>query len=177
MSDETEQLIELGTFGRAHGLRGEVRFWAHNPSSVLLKKGCKALVGRSKVDLVERVVNRIRQDRKGFFVGFADCDDRTSAEALTGCKWFHPRSAFGALADDELYVVDLIGLSVRSADAEDLGTITDVVEVGPSLLLLVKTGTNEFMVPYVDEFVERVSLDEGVIEIKVLEGLLETGRG
>ena len=177
MSGKTEQLIELGTFGRAQGLRGEIRFWAHNPDSPLLKKGRVALVGRSQDELTEMVVNRVRRDRKGLFIGFESCQDRTSAEGLTGNKWFQSRASFESLRDDELYIADLIGLSVVSTDDQDIGTVLDVMEVGPNLLLLVKMEHREIMVPYVDEFVERVSLEEGVIRIKVLEGLLETGRG
>ena len=177
MSAKTEQLIELGTFGRAQGLRGEIRFWAHNPDSPLLKKGRVALVGRTRDGLTEMTVNRVRRDRKGLFVGFESCQDRTTAERLTGSKWFESRASFAALDDDELYIADLIGLSVVSSDGQDIGKLIDVMEVGPNLLLLVKMKHREIMVPYVDDFVERVSLEEGVVEIKVLEGLLETGRG
>ena len=177
MSGKTEQLIELGTFGRAQGLRGEIRFWAHNPASPLLQKGRVALVGASKENVTEMIVNRVRRDRKGLFVGFENCQDRTTAEGLTGFKWFQSRASFEMLADDELYIADLIGLSVVSADSQSIGTLVDVIEVGPTFLLLVKMEHREIMVPYVDEFVEHVSLDEGVIKIKVLEGLLETGRG
>ena len=177
MSVETEQLIELGTFGRAQGLRGEIRFWAHNPASPLLKKGELALVGRSKTQLAELVVDRVRRDRKGLFVGFKGCVDRTTAEGLTGCKWFQTRTNFTALGEDELYVADLIGLKVISSEGEDIGKITDVVEVGPNLLLVVKMGHREIMVPYVDDFIVEVSLDNEFVRIKVVEGLLETGRG
>ena len=177
MSAKTEQLIELGTFGRAQGLRGEIRFWAHNTDSPLLKKGSVALVGRSRDNLTEMTVNRVRRDRKGLFIGFESCHDRTAAEGLTGCKWFQFRAAFKALENDELYIADLIGLTVLKDCGDNLGTVTDVMEVGPNLLLVVKVGHREVMVPYVDDFIERVSLDEGIDTIKVQEGLLETGRG
>lgn len=177
MSAETEQLIELGTFGRAQGLRGEIRFWAHNPASPLLEKGMLALVGRSKTQLAEMVVDRVRRDRKGLFIGFRGCVDRTAAEKLTGCKWFQTRANFKALGDDELYVADLIGLKAVSIEGDDVGEVTDVVEVGPNLLLMIKMGHREIMVPYVDDFIVEVSLDGDFVKIKVVEGLLETGRG
>lgn len=177
MSAETEQLIELGTFGRAQGLRGEIRFWAHNPASPLLKKGVLALVGRSKTQLAEMVVDRVRRDRKGLFIGFEGCVDRTTAEGLTGHKWFQTRTNFMELGDDELYVADLIGLKAVCSEGEYIGEVTDVVEVGPHLLLVIKTVHREIMVPYVDDFIVEVSLDEDFVKVKVVEGLLETGRG
>ena len=176
MSAETEQLIELGTFGRAQGLRGEIRFWAHNPASPLLKRGALALVGRSKTQLAEMVVDRVRRDKKGLFVGFETCSDRTAAEALTGLRWFCEREAFAPLSPDEVYIADLVGLGVETDTGDRLGEVTDVVEVGPNLILIVLVGHREIMVPYVDSFIEGVSLENGLIKIKVLEGLLETGR-
>ncbi|MGB0647500.1 MAG: hypothetical protein ACPGQS_10020, partial [Bradymonadia bacterium] len=84
MSGKTDTSVEFGKFGRAQGLRGEVRFWAHNPESPLLAKGQRALVGRSPLTVEVMTINRIRRDAKGILLGFVGCDDRNSAEALTG---------------------------------------------------------------------------------------------
>ena len=175
MSNETSTLVELGTFGRAQGLRGEVRFWAHNPDSPLLRKGQTAMIGRTALDLREMVVSCVRRDKKGLFVGFESCSDRTTAEGLTGLHWFCEREDFEPLASDEVYIADLIGLNVETDTGDCIGQVSDVAEIGPTLILVVSTGHREIMVPYVDEFIEAVSLEEGTIRIKVLEGLLETG--
>ena len=79
MSGKTDIPVEFGKFGRAQGLRGEVRFWAHNPQSPLLAKGQKALVGRSPHATDAMVINRVRRDAKGILLGFVGCDDRNSS--------------------------------------------------------------------------------------------------
>ncbi len=80
------------------------------------------------------------------------------------------------MARDELYVADLIGLTALQDDGSSLGLVNDVVEVGPNLILMIKVGHREIMVPYVDDFVGDVDLQRGELKIKVVEGLLDTGR-
>jgi 16S rRNA processing protein RimM len=176
MSNETEVLVELGRFGRAKGLRGDVRFWAYNPASPLLKKGQQALIGLTKATAVLMTIDRIRRDGKGVLLGLRECTDRTAAEALTGQHWFCRRSDFKPLAQDEVYVADLIGLTALQPDGSILGVVKDVVEVGPNLILMIKVGHREIMVPYVDDFVGDVDLQRGELMIRVVEGLLDTGR-
>lgn len=176
MSGKTDIPVEFGKFGRAQGLRGEVRFWAHNPRSPLLAKGQKALVGRSPHATDAMVINRVRRDAKGILLGFVGCDDRNSAEALTGQHWYCSRTEFTPLSDDEIYIADLIGMTALGGDKDTLGTVKDVVEVGPNLILVIKVGHREVMVPYVDEFVSDVNLENKQLTIRVIEGLLETGR-
>ena len=176
MSNETDFLVELGKFGRAKGLRGDVRFWAHNPASPLLKKGQSALVGPSRTKAVPMTIERMSRDGKGVLVGLEGCTDRTAAEALTGQFWFCSRSDFKPLGRNELYVSDLIGLTALQLDGSTLGPVTDVVEVGPNLILMIKVGHREIMVPYVDDFVEGVDLQLGELRIRVVDGLLDTGR-
>jgi 16S rRNA processing protein RimM len=176
MSNETESLRELGKFGRAQGLRGEVRFWAHNPNSPLLKKGQQARIGLAKSSTVLVTINRLRRDGKGLVIGLEGCTDRTAAEALTGQYWYFSRSEFKPLGHNEVYVADLIGLNAIQTDGTSLGPVTDVVEVGPNLILMIKVGHREIMVPYVDDFVGDVDLEQGELRIRVVDGLLDTGR-
>ncbi|MGB0648228.1 MAG: ribosome maturation factor RimM, partial [Bradymonadia bacterium] len=95
---------------------------------------------------------------------------------LTGQRWFCSRAEFKPLSDDEIYVADLIGMTVLGIDDDALGTVNDVIEVGPNLILVIRVGHREVMVPYVDEFVSGVSLESKQLTVRVIEGLLETGR-
>lgn len=176
MSGKTDAPVEFGKLGRAQGLRGEVRFWAHNPESPLLAKGQTAFIGRSPLATQAMTVDRIRRDAKGILLGFAGCNDRNAAEALTGQRWFCSRTEFKPLGDDEIYVADLIGMTAMRSDDNVLGTVKDVIEVGPNLILVINLGHREVMVPYVDEFVREVSLEDKQLMIRVIDGLLDTGR-
>lgn len=74
--------------------------------------------------------------------------------------------------DEEVYIDDLIGCTIYDYEKE-VGIVTDVMEVPQGLILCVELfSKKEVLIPYVDEFVKIISLDEKKIYIESIEGLL-----
>ena len=168
-----KRTAELGKFGRAQGLKGEIRFYAHNPDSPLLKRGQLAKVGQDPRRSQEMRIERLRRDKKGFVVKLEGCDNRSDAQDLTGFRWFLDREDFAPIdATTEVYIADLIGLLALTEDERELGTVTDVLDIGPHEILVISKAGKELMVPYVDTFVTNVDLDAGRLCILVQPGLL-----
>lgn len=102
--------------------------------------------------------------------------DRNAAEALKGATVQVSRSRFPALADDEFYWVDLIGLAVENLQGESLGQVADLMDNGAHPILRVApvpaadgTPRQEVLIPFVDQFVKTV--DQGGRKITVDWGL------
>ena len=75
----------------------------------------------------------------------------------------------------ELKPFQATGLSVRLADGTAVGRVTGILP-GPTQDCLVVEGEGgRFLLPIVDEFVRRIDLEEGVVEIDPPEGLMEIG--
>jgi len=87
--------------------------------------------------------------------------------------WFESRDVFPELADDEVYYTDLIGLVVRTVEGEIVGRVKDVLDIGPSDILVIDRDGQEVMVPNVDEFVRSMDLDAGEITITPPAGLID----
>ncbi len=166
-------LVAFGKFGRPHGVRGDLRFWPHNPASPLLRANRDVTVGHNADDTRALHLERLRFDGKGVVVKVGGVDDRDAATSLNGLVWYESREDFGPLADDEVYVVDLIGAEVRTTEGDLVGRVADVVQVGPADLLVVRNGRREHLIPNVDDFVERIDAAAGEIVIRPIEGLLE----
>ena len=65
------------------------------------------------------------------------------------------------------------GLAVRLSDGTAVGRVTGILP-GPTQDCLVVEGEDgRFLLPIVDEFIRRVDLEEGVVEIDPPEGLME----
>ena len=102
---------------------------------------------------------------------------RDAAEALRGTAVHVSRAHFPALADDEFYWVDLIGLSVENLEGEVLGEVADMMDNGAHPILRVSRAVvapgapvssvssvtaappAEILIPFVDRFVRTV--DQG----------------
>ncbi len=88
--------------------------------------------------------------------------DRTSAEALRGCRIFVPRSSFPTPAPDEYYWVDLLGLDVVNREGVPLGRVHDLLSTGPQTVLVLQHELDgkpaERMIPFVSAYIDQVDL-------------------
>ena len=166
-------LVPIGRFGRPHGVRGDIRFWAYNPESDLLKAPKRIEVGPRRDRLTSYRVETIRFDAKGCVVRLAEFSDRDLVGRLTNQLWFEPRDSFASLGDDEIYFADLIGMVVRTEAGVEVGHVKDVLDEGPSDILVIDRAGREVMLPNVDVFVRKMDLEAGEIIVTPPAGLID----
>jgi 16S rRNA processing protein RimM len=166
-------LVPIGRFGRAHGVRGEIRFWPFNLESELLRGKKSIRIGHRKTRVESYRVAKLRFDAKGCVLKLDEFGDRESVGCLTSQFWFEPRDVFPELAENEVYFTDLIGLVVVTAQGLEIGHVKDVLDLGPNEILVIDRGGTEAMLPNVDEFVQCMDLDKGEIIVTPPEGLID----
>ena len=77
------------------------------------------------------------------------------------------------LNKDEYFFSDLRNCIVVDKDNNLLGKVIDVEEFPAQITLRVKKKNGQhFFVPFVDEFIKEVNIDDKIIQIKVIEGML-----
>jgi len=114
----------------------------------------------------------------GIVLHFAGVDSISDAETLAGWIVAIPRNEREALAEDEVYIGDLIGctlVDIAMADAPVVvGTIENVErDVGPVPLLIVRGAAGEVLVPYVKNYLRNVDLAAKRVEMALPEGLTD----
>ncbi len=106
-----------------------------------------------------------RAHGKGVVARLAECGDRDQAQLLMGCEIGIRREQLPALAPDEFYWNDLIGLRVINTGGEDLGTVEQMLETGANDVLVVR-GERERLIPFVmKQVVVEVDLEQGLIRV------------
>jgi len=95
--------------------------------------------------------------------------DRAAAEALKGARIFVSRANFPKAGDGEYYWIDLIGLDVLNREGQWLGRVDSLIDNGPQTVLrLVDDRASEAverLVPFVDAYVDDVSLEQRRITV------------
>ena len=101
-------------------------------------------------------------------------NDRDSAELLRSAENFMDSDDLEPLPEGEHYIRDLIGLTIVDAETgETLGKLKDVLTDRPQDLYVVAgSNGNEFMIPSVPEFIRDISEEEGVIRVKLIDGMI-----
>ena len=157
-----DRRLRAGTVGRAHGLDGSFHVGgvvAH--VFALIEVGSViGIAGR------EREVTRVAGHAARPILGVRECEDRRSAEALTGSDIFLSRELAPALEPDEWWAEDLEGCEVRDG-AQLIGTVGALLEL-PSCEVLEVTRPGDapdLLVPLIQDAVRSVDLDAGVIDV------------
>ena len=75
--------------------------------------------------------------------------------------------------EGEFYRFQLIGLRVVSTEGAEIGEITDVLTTAANEVFVVRGPRGEVLVPAIDDIVQSVDIEAGVVTIEVVPGLLD----
>lgn len=155
----SEDLVPIGAVIKPHGLQGELRVHPFNEKSPIWKGLKKAWLDGEDVP---RKVLRSRRAAKHAIVAFEGVKDRTQAEALRGREVRVPRAELPALAEDEYYLTDLIGMKVRRGE-EVLGEIEGIFEYPSCVCLKVRCADGVRELPILEPWFERIDHEAGEV--------------
>lgn len=164
MTQPSSNLVLMGVFGAAVGLKGEIRLKSYTADPVdiagygpLLTRDGRAFEIISVREANEVVVVRV----KGI-------SDRTAAEKLTNIELFVPREVLGeAEDDDEFFHADLVGLNAETAAGERLGTVAALYDFGAGDMVEIKPPRGKPLVyPFTKAVVPVVDIAGGRIVIE-----------
>ena len=173
-----DALAIVGLIRNAQGIRGEVVIepLTDAPDAVFAP-GRRVFAGaagdKSGGDEQPLTVARARPFKGGMMVKFEEIADRTEAEMLRGRYVFSPFDELAPPAEDEVYLHDLIGMSVRLDTGEVMGSVGAYYELPQGLTLEVKTPKGNVLVPYRPEVVERVDTEERQVVVKAEVGIFD----
>lgn len=164
-----KEKIKVGKITNTHGLRGDVKVYPYtdkenfeNYTSVMID----GLEGTQKVAQVRYNKNMVILKLKGF----NHIDD---VEVLRNKEVFIYKEDLAPLAEDEFYIVDIIGSSVEDESGNKLGTVKDyLTHTSQAVFVVKKAGGGEFMVPHVDAFVISIDIEAKRVVVKLIEGLI-----
>jgi 16S rRNA processing protein RimM len=110
----------------------------------------------------------------GFFEGV---EDRTGAESLVkAILWVEHDPEIRPTEEDAWFDHQLVGLRVLR-DGAQVGVVIRVEHFPAQDLLVIDTGSDEVLLPFIKAFAPRVDSDAGVIEITPPGGLFEPVEG
>ena len=139
-----------------------------------------------RYEKLESVFVEINQERIPFIISaiellrgakailkFEDTDSVTEAQSFTGLKLFLPVSGLPPLGKEQFYFHEVTGYSVIDEEKGDIGTIADVLEYPSQILLQVRSGGKEILIPAVNEVIIRIDKQNRIIHIRAPEGLID----
>jgi len=102
---------------------------------------------------------------KGVIAKLKGCDDRTAAEKLVKREIGIPRESLEATGEGEIFWFDLIGCEVINTAGDKLGKVETLMETGANDVLVVKLGSEEMLIPIIEEVVVKVDREAKVVTV------------
>jgi 16S rRNA processing protein RimM len=171
--DDLPETVAVGRVLRPHGVRGEVVVEVLSDVPRRFQKGSRLLAVREGEAPFPLKVAASRAHKSGAVVLFEGMADRDGAEALRGLNLEVPRSEVPKAPRGTYYQFELLGCLCR-ADGRELGWVVEVVEDGGGVMLIVEGQGRRVPVPFVKEFLRKVDVAGGHIDLALPPGLLET---
>ena len=169
----------VGRIRKAHGIRGEVVVepLTDAPDAVFAA-GRRVFAGTADGDRArdgaELIVDTVRPFREGLLVRFDHIPDRTAAELWRDRYLLLPLAELTPPSDNEVYIHELVGMTIVLRSGETLGEVLEVYELPQGLALDVKrTSGGTVMLPFSADVVKRVDAAARLVEVDPPEGMLD----
>jgi 16S rRNA processing protein RimM len=154
----------VGVLLGAHGLGGEMRMR-------VVTDDPDQLLDLETVYLGDQhrpyTIDGVRFTNDGALIAFAEVEDVETAQTMRGLPVRIAGKDARPLEEGEFYLYQVIGLAVRDEAGSPLGTVTDVIETGANLVLVVtgEDGT-ETLYPSIPDVVIDLDPDGGYVVIR-----------
>ncbi len=172
-----EQFVTLARITKTQGRVGEVAVELHTDVPNRLHAGLRVFALAQNDARRELQIEDAWPHKDWLVLKFAGVDSISDAEALVGSELQVPLSERAKLEPGAAFVSDLVGCVLFDRGVE-VGVVSDVrFGAGEAPLLVVGLATGkdkrELEIPYAQEFLLRVDLEQKRIEMNLPEGLLE----
>ena len=170
--DDLPETVAVGRILRPHGVRGEVVVQVLSDVPERFKAGSRIQGVREGAPPRTLTVVTGRAHKTGAVVRFEGFEDPDQADELRGLDLEVPRTEVPKAPPGTYYQYELLGCLCRN-EGEELGRVIEVVEDGGGLMLIVEGEGRRVPVPFVKEFLRRVDVETGEIDLALPPGFLE----
>lgn len=167
--------LVVGHIAGTHGIRGEVRVISRTDfPEVRFAPGARLLLSHDTPEQMRSLtVERSRPHKKGYILQFQEWTDINQAEPYKGSTLVVDPDEAVDSGEEEFYFHEILGCEVFTTDGTAVGTITDILQPGANDVWVVQAteGGREWLIPYIDDVVQKVDISARRVVIHWMEGL------
>ena len=161
----------VGKIINTHGIKGNVKIYPYTDDPERFKDLDYLLVGDEFKEL--KIVDMFIQ--KGFvYVRFEGYEDINKILGFINSNVYIYDKDRVKLPEDRYFISDIVNMEVRDMEGQLIGEVTDVIEnLANDLFQVRKPSGKVFYLPARKEFIKEINVEQRVIIIEPIEGLLD----
>lgn len=170
--DHSDHLL-IGKIVGTHGVKGALKITVYVESMDVFKPGTSIRARASGTIEKTYKIASAHPHKRILLVSFKEITDLDMAKELVGSNLFTEKTLLPELEEGTYYWVDLIGLSVFSADGGYIGRIESIMPTGSNDVYVVKNSDrgSETLIPALESVVLKVDIRQKTMLVDLPEGL------
>jgi len=156
---------------KPHALKGEVSVEILSDFPDYYKKNSTVYIGEN---FEEAVIRSIRKTGNTYLVAFENHLSRDDVEHMRNTLIYIHEDSLPALADNEYFHHDLIGMRCISTTDEPVGKITEVITTGANDVYVVtpeEKGKKDVLLPAIDSVIKQIDGERKQVIVELPEWL------
>ncbi|MCK4359220.1 MAG: 16S rRNA processing protein RimM [Candidatus Cloacimonetes bacterium] len=170
---EVEDLISIGIIKKAIGNNGSVSIIPDTDFPEHYKELSDIFIVFSDNTVRLKHIESCIFMKNSISIKFKNINTRAEAMNLKNARLMIAENELHALKDDEIYYFQLEGFLVITKDNEIIGKIDSIFPTNAYDILVVKNGNKEILIPFCDQFIQKILKHDKKIIINPIEGLLD----
>lgn len=165
-------LLWVGRVVKAQGIKGQIKISSSGGAGNTFSEGKVVYLESREGEKKGFTVESARPHNAMTVLSLRGVKRIEEAKELVGSSVYVEKADLEPLPSDEFYWYQLRGLRVVTEEGSFLGRLEEILPTGGNDVFVVRKEAQEILIPAIDEVVVRVDLNEGVLVVHLLEGLL-----
>ena len=167
-----EKQLQVGVISSTHGVRGEVKVFPTTDDVTRFRQLKKVYLDTGR-EMLPLEIQNVKFFKQFAILKFKGIDNINDIEKYRGKSLMIDREDAVDLEEDEYFIADMIGMKVCTEDGSEFGTLKDVMETGANDVYVVELPDHqEVLLPAIRECILDVDLEENVMTVYLMKGLL-----
>ncbi|MES2680627.1 MAG: ribosome maturation factor RimM [Bacteroidota bacterium] len=164
------ELSPIGYFSKTHGVKGQLILRTESDFEI---EDLKVLFVEAAGAKAPYFLSDIKENNTGIIVSLEEIDAVEKAKLLVGKKVFIDT----ALVNEVEAEADLLGFELIDKQHGSLGNIISTSDNGHQVLISLNYKGKEVILPFVEEFIEKIDENEKKVFFNAPEGLIDVYLG
>jgi 16S rRNA processing protein RimM len=172
---EKNGFVPVGKIVGAHGVKGNIKVYSYTESLSVFNPGSLILLINPKGFEKSYKIKWVKPHGRLTLLSLKGVENRNTVETLIGSVFFIERASLPEPGDGSYYWVDIIGISVFTADDEYIGLVESIIPTGSNDVFVVrnpdKAHDSEILIPAIESVILEIDLERKTMRVDLPEGL------
>lgn len=164
------EFVEVAKIVNSHGIKGAVKVHLLTANIERFNKKCYFFIDKK----LKVTVKNVRSISKDFaIITFNEYTNINEILQFKNLSLFVEEKDLDILPDDEFYIYKLIGISVYNQNGKFIGKVTEVLSTLANDVYQIDYNGKTVYIPAVKEFVKEINLENSIMKINFIKGMLD----